>query len=938
MMMERVMSRSVRLMFSGSVAAAGLLAVPAMAQTAEAPAAAQIQRVEITGSSIKRATAETASPVQVITSEDLMKSGKGTVSEYLQTLTADGAGSLPTGFGNGFAAGSTAISLRGLGATSTLVLLNGRRMAPFARADDGQKSFTDISTIPMQIVERIEILKDGASSTYGADAIAGVVNIILRKDFEGLQMKADTGFSRYSDAKQNKASVTWGKGNLDEDKFNVVFNAEYFQADNLKNSDRKDRGYIGKADLRGYGYATNTQFAGGYITGNNDANASPAGSIRNPLTNDYVSLPGCSTLSATTNQTGANGGCLWHHDQFRDMQPEIESINLYTRGTWQISDNTQAYAELGYSKRDTSFMMIPPTITPTVAFPTSAANPQGFINYGALPLMAASHPQNPYGAAARLRYVAFDVGPSTRSADNSFKRAVIGVKGSAMGWDYDTGYTHSESALDLNYSNMLNMTVLRAALGNPASQYFPYYIGDQAYRNPASLYAALRVNAGSHSTTKLDVVDFKASRELFDLPGGKMGLAVGGEYRKEQLSNPSLSGSQDGSINSNYVAAFGDSKVKALFAEILAPVVKTVELSAAIRYDKYDRFSSSTPKAGIKWTPVKSFALRGTYTEGFRAPGAAESNALSQSTGSAPVRDPVRCPGGVPAPGTSAKASDCEQITIAAVKVGDPNLKPEESKGKTLGLVWDPFEGTSLSLDAWKIKRTNEINALPYNLAAALPTAVRNDNNLTTTAGVVIPNTGTLVLTQAPYRNSSFTEVSGVDLDIKQRLRLGAYGRAVLGLNMTHVASWVRNESATVRYQYAGTHGNCDTSNCAGTPKNKINLNASWDLGDLNVTGNVNYRSKMDNTASAGATCASKLVGGANGPNAACEIASFTTLDLSTRYNISKQLTLFASMNNVLDKMAPLDPYTYGGMSYNPMDASGAIGRYMKLGASYKFF
>lgn len=935
MMMERVLSRSVRLMFSGSVAAASLLAVPAMAQNSQEQAAAPVQRVEITGSSIKRASAETASPVQIITRDDLMKSGKGTVAEYLQTLTADGAGSLPTGFGNGFAAGSTAISLRGLGATSTLVLLNGRRMAPFARADDGQKSFTDISTIPMQIVERIEVLKDGASSTYGADAIAGVVNIILRKDFTGLQLKADTGFSRYSDGKQNKAAVTWGKGNLDEDKFNVVVNAEYFQSDSLKNSDRKDRAYIGKADLRGYGYATNTQFAGGYINGNNDANASPAGSIRNPLTNDYVSLPGCANLSATTDQTGAKGGCLWHHDQFRDMQPEIESANFYTRGTWQVNDDTQAYAELGYSKRDTAFMMIPPTVTPTVAFPTSAANPQGFINYSALPLMAASHPQNIYGQATRLRYVAFDVGPSTRSANNKFKRAVVGVKGSAMGWDYDAGYTHSESALDLNYSNMLNMNVLRAALGNPASQYFPYYIGDQASRNPASLYAALRVNAGSHSTTKLDIVDFKASRELFSLPGGKMGLAIGGEYRKEQLRNPSLSGSEDGSINSSYVAAFGDSKVKAVFAEILAPVVKTVELSAALRYDKYDRFSSSTPKAGIKWTPVKSFALRGTYTEGFRAPGAAESSTTSQSTGSAPVRDPVRCPGGVPAAG--AQASDCEQLTIAAVKVGNPNLKPEESKGKTLGLVWDPLEGTSLALDAWKIKRTNEINSLPYPQAAALPTAVRNDNNLVVN-GVAIPNTGTLVLTQAPYRNSSFTEVSGVDLDVKQRLRLGQYGRAVIGLNWTHVASWVRSESETVRYQYAGTHGNCDTSNCAGTPKNKINLNASWDLNDLNVTGNVNFRSKMDNTASAGATCATKFVNGGNGPNSQCEIASFTTLDLSTRYNVNKQLTLFASMNNVFDKIAPMDPYTYGGMSYNPMDASGAIGRYMKLGASYKFF
>ena len=931
MMMETVMSRSVRLIFSGSVAAASLMSVQAMAQTTDAP----VQRVEITGSSIKRATAETASPIQVISRDDLMKSGKGTVSEYLQTLTADGAGSLPTGFGNGFAAGSTAISLRGLGATSTLVLLNGRRMAPFARADDGQKSFTDLSTVPMQIVERIEILKDGASSTYGADAIAGVVNIILRKDFQGLEIKGDTGWSRYDDAKANKASMTYGKGSLDDDKYNFVFNAEYSQSDSLKNSDRKDRDHIGKSDLRPYGYAVDTQYAAGYIAGNNTASASPTGSIRNPANNNYVSLPGCATLSATKDQTGAGGGCLWHQDQFRDMQPQIESVNLYSRGTWQVNENTQAYAEAGYSKRNTSFTLTPPSITPTVAFPPNATNPLGFVNYGAIALLSAAHPQNPYGAAARVRYSAFDIGPSTRHADNEFTRAVIGVKGSAMGWDYDTGYTHSESTLDLEYTNMLNMPVLRAALGNPASQYFPYYIGDQAFRNPASLYAALRVNAKSKSTTKLDIVDFKASRELFALPGGNMGLAVGGEYRKEQLSNPSLDGSQDGTINSSYVAAFGDTKVKAVYAEILAPVIKTVELSAAIRYDKYDNFSSSTPKAGIKWTPVKSFALRGTYTEGFRAPGPAEGNSTSQSTGSAPVRDPVRCPGGVPAAG-GATSTDCS-LTVAAVKVGDPNLKPEESKGKTLGLVWDPLDGTSVALDGWTIKRSNEINSLPYDQAAALPTAVRNDNNLVVN-GVAVPNTGTLVLTQAPYRNSSYTKVSGVDLDIKQRLRLGEYGRAVIGLNWTHVASWERAESATKTYQYAGTHGNCDTSNCAGTPKNKVNLMASWDLGSLNVTGNVNYRDKMRNTADASSLCANTFVGGANAPNAKCEIASFTTLDMSARYAVNKQLTFFASINNVLDKVAPLDPQTYGGMSFNPMDASGAIGRYMKLGASYKFF
>jgi iron complex outermembrane receptor protein len=931
MMMETVLSRSVRLMFSGSMVAAGLLAVPAMAQDANA----NIQRVEITGSSIKRATAETASPIQVIGREELLKSGKGTVAEYLQTLTVDGAGSLPTGFGNGFAAGSTAISLRGLGATSTLVLLNGRRMAPFARADDGQKSFTDLSTVPMQIVERIEILKDGASSTYGADAIAGVVNIILRKDFEGLQVKGDTGFSRYDDAKQNKASITYGKGNLDTDRYNVVVNYEYFKNDRLKNSDRADRGHIGHGDLRPYGFGAGTQFGSGIILGNNSVlGSSPAGLIRDPVSLNYTALPGCSTLSKTTNQTGANGGCLWYADQFRDMQPEIESNNVYARGTWQVSDDMQAYAEAGYSKRDTAFTLVPPSVTPTVAFPPTAAVPQGFINYGSQSIMSASHPQNPYGVPVRIRYAAFDVGPSTRQANNEFTRFVVGVKGTFMGWDYDTGLTHSESKLHLDYSNMLNMKVVAAALGDPTSKFFPYYIGAQANKNPASLYAAMVTNATSDSSTKLDVIDFKASRELFALPGGNAGLAVGAEHRREKLNNPSLKGSEDGSINSSYVAAFGDTKVSAIYAEILAPVIKNVEVSAAVRYDKYDNFNSTTPKAGIKWTPLKTFALRGTYTEGFRAPGAAENSASSQSTGSAPVSDPIRCPGGKPAAG-GATQTDCS-ITVAAVKVGDPNLRPETSKGYTVGMVWDPLNDTSLSVDGWKIKRSDEINPLSYNEAAALPTAIRLDNNLVVN-GVAVPNTGTLILTQAPYRNSSFTEISGVDVDIKQRLRFGAWGKGTLGLTWTHTASWKRHESATVEYQFAGTHGNCDTSNCAGTPKNKINLNGTWDIGNWNFNGIVNYRDKMKNISFEGATCASLLANGQPGTTD-CEIPSFTTLDLSARYNWSKQLTMFASVNNVTDKIAPLDPLTYGGMSYNPMDASGAIGRYFKVGLQYKFF
>lgn len=690
--------------------AAIALAQPAMAQ--DSTPTGPVQRVEITGSSIKRASAETASPVQVVTAADLAKSGKGTVAEYLQTLTADGAGSLPTGFGNGFAAGSTAISLRGLGATSTLVLLNGRRMAPFARADDGQKSFTDLSTVPMEAVERIEILKDGASSTYGADAIAGVVNIILKKNYQGLTAKVELGTSRYRDGETGKTSITFGKGDLDNDGYNMLFNAELYQNNELLNKDRSDRAWIGHGDLRPYGYPLATQFAAGDIR-SGVAGATPTGAIRNPLTLNYEYLPGCSQFSTSVQPVPANG-CVWHQDQFRSMQPQINGGNLYGRFTKIINSDLQVYAEAGYSKRDTAFTLVPPSITPTIAFPPNAAFPTGVKNFGSgagtTIVLAANHPQNPYGVPVRVRYAAFDVGPSTRSADNSFGRLVLGVKGNKFGWDFDAGYVHSQSTLGLNYSNMLNMKVVQDALGNSASPYFPYYLGTQAGKNPASLYAAMVTDATSRSTTKLDIVDFKASREMFQLPGGAMGVAVGAEHRREKLDNPSLSGTIDGSINSSYVAAKGKTNVSAVFVEVIAPVIKTVELSAAARYDKYANFSATTPKLGAKWTPVRTFALRGTYSEGFRAPGPAESGIESQSTGTATARDPIRCPGGTPAPG--ANSNDCS-ASIAAVKVGNPDLSPEKSKGATLGMVWDPLNNLSMSLDAWKIKRSNEINPLP---------------------------------------------------------------------------------------------------------------------------------------------------------------------------------------------------------------------------------
>ena len=306
------------------------VAVSVIATAAHGQQAQRVEKIEVTGSNIKRVDAETAQPIIIISRDDIEQSGKATVAEYLQTLTVDGQGSLPTSFGNGFAGGSTAISIRGLGANATLVLLNGRRLAPYGRPDDFQKQLTDLSTIPLEAIDRIEVLKDGASAIYGSDALAGVVNIILRKDFTGVIGKASAGTSRYSDGNKYKGSITAGAGDLARDRFNFFVNLEASKSDEIHFRDR-DRKWIGEGDVRPWGYdILGNQWIRGTISGNNSATQSRVGNVRNPATNAYVALPGCAQFNPITPPIdGDLGGCSFDRGQYRSFQPKAQGANLF---------------------------------------------------------------------------------------------------------------------------------------------------------------------------------------------------------------------------------------------------------------------------------------------------------------------------------------------------------------------------------------------------------------------------------------------------------------------------------------------------------------------------------------------------------------------------------------------------------------------------------
>lgn len=386
------------------------------------------------------------------------------------------------------------------------------------------------------------------------------------------------------------------------------------------------------------------------------------------------------------------------------------------------------------------------------------------------------------------------------------------------------------------------------------------------------------------------------------------------------------SGTERGNIiGLGYSAYSGGRNVFAIYGEGLAPLPFNIEASAAFRYDHFtDVGSSYTPKAGLKWTPVREFAVRGTFARGFRAPSPAE-NGVGGLAAYSTAADPVRCALGVP--GT------CSPASIALITSPNPALSPERSRSYTFGVIWDPIPRASISVDYWKIKRKNEINQQQIDQAIAAGNVARDPTNVSGIAGD--PGPITAVLTR--YVNSAQTKVRGLDIDARYNYRLpDNWGTASVDLKYTRIFEWLRTEQDGSTFEFAGTHGNCDVTNCTGTPDNRANLRFGYDRGDWRVSLNVNYRGVLDNVLYRGDACASTFANGSPAPRD-CELASFTTFDLVGRWKPSARWEISASVQNLFDKVAPLDPLTYGAQAYNPLDYEGARGRFLTLGARYTF-
>lgn len=910
MFKEVPIARVLRAAFGTGVAAGiAIAAFPAAAQTTTDTADIQRgERVEVTGSSIKRIDAETALPVQVITKDEIDRSGAATVSELLQrvsAVTSSGNITASTGFGATTGGVSTA-SLRGLGGPRTLVLLNGRRISTYGSVPgSGGDTAVDVNSIPISALERVEVLKDGASAIYGSDAIAGVINFILRTDYQGAEATAYYGATQQGGGVIKRGSALVGFGDITKDRFNVSIQAGYQNEQPLFGRQRQ---FSSSSINVGAGQDTTS----GNSDPGNIANANTGGGIRNP------DFPNCAP-SVVSPLLSNNRNCRYDPAPYVGLVPKSERSNVFLAGRFAINADNELYAEAGSSLNKQRFVLQPVPISDQFAIP---ANDPVSAQFGgaATILVTPTSPYYPAAATAAAGVPGVPVLVRYRSdltglrdiTDRALNnRGVLGAKGTAATWDYDVSglYTQSKVKESTNGGYPLYSKILPLYNSGQVNFFGP---------NTAAIQqAALAADFNGQvydSNTSLSAIQAKVSRDVFKLPAGNISTAFGVEGRRETYSVDSAIQAQQGDISGyggNFLPVSADRKVYAAYAETVVPIIRGLEADAAVRYDHYSGVGGTTnPKVSLRYQPVKEVLLRAAYGKGFRAPSLTDLFAPNtQSVTVNGLSDPVRCP-------VTGSSLDC-QTQFTTVLGGNVNLKPEKSESVTAGIVFEPNADISIGLDAFKINLTNSIVLGGIGADVILDNLDRYAQLVTRDA------TGHITSISQTNLNIGNVRLSGVDVDLKYRFYNGPYGKFTARLYGTYYQKY-------------------DAQNIDGSYTNQLDIGSgvaqgviprwrhiatlAYDNGPWGATFVQNWQKSYHDTTS-NVTGADRIVG------------AYETFDVQGTYTGLKHFKFTLGIKNIMDRDPP---YTnVGGQAQFPTGFDGSYadprGRFYYGALTYSF-
>ena len=907
MLKEKILTRSVRMICASGVAVGlGFAAQPALSQEA-------VQRVEITGSAIKRIDAETSVPVTVLKMDDLRKQGITSVEQILASVSAmqiQTGSSQVIGSGTG---GASFADMRGLGQNKTLVLLNGRRIAN--NSIDG--SAPDMNMIPFAAIERVEVLRDGASALYGTDAISGVINFITRNDFTGGTLTINAERPAKKGGRERSVNIGGGFGDLEKNGFNI------FGFIDLQKQDR-----IGGLD-RDF----NKRYPGGLSSNPFPANYYQDAAVGNPA------APACNSNPNITPNVSDTGACKEATATFVNYTPKSERSSAFLKGTLKLNENHQLGLEYFYTKSIIDGQIAPVPyggLYMNRLKPDGSPNPFYPGNPGAIASTVVFDPAFDDGSVGNVPgvnvkpgfiYINWrDLFHGNRNDinTNTQQRFVVSMDGVLAGWDYRAGVAYNQNKVQVSLKGYSDGDAVQAGMLDGVLNPF----GDQTAAGTALLKAAALSGSQQIAKTTAMTVDAHASKELSDWfnAGHKAAVAVGASFGREKLHQAG----DDLSFNTRAVASTGfdpatlnegKRNISALYTEFNVPVLKSLDITAAVRYDRYSDFGSTTnPKIGFRFQPNKEILLRGSVSTGFRAPSLYDLHSAQSYTNTTSVSDPVNCPGGNVIPGKSAP-QNCD-TQFMGLTGGNMSLNPEKSKSSTIGLVFEPAKDLSFGIDLWAVTIKDSIGSVPdtsiFSDAVTFgPFFHRNANGNLSTTGSACPGAlcGYVDLRQ---QNLGGTKTNGVDLSGNYRLST-SMGKYVFGVQSTYVNKY--------EYQdYANGPWNQNVGIFVGTGpifKWTNNLNLNWTMGEF--------------SAGLAGHLKSGYVDQVKAAHPGHLVDSYATYDAFGSWAPIKAVSIVLGVHNMFDKAPPLSYQTVVFQSGYDARFASPVGRSIYLRGTYNF-
>lgn len=875
--------------------------ISAQAQTQEPAAATTPPAVVITGSRIPRAGTEGPSAVTVITGDDITKQGYRNVFDALTNQTQNSGFVQGADYGNTFTPSANAISLRGLGPNHTLVLLNGRRMADFPIAYEGTVNFTNLANIPSSVVERIEILSGGASAVYGSDAVAGVVNIILKKQADGYDINLKAGGTSRGGAGDQRLQFTGGKS---FDKLNTLFSVELLERDPLWSADRD---FMASKD----GVAPTS------VLGR-----------KNVSTGKYVDLGDtCSSLGdlfgGSTVKYTAKAGSYCASPKvgptYWTTQTKNSSQNVFGSANYELSPTTTLFAEALFGQNRSTQNTRGPSWT------SRSLTDSYFWNQNTSAYEAWSRYISPEEIGGVERY--------NRYWDDQASSLSFGARGLIPGtsWNYEAGYTASL------YKSQDHRP---RALANIDS----FFLGQQlgVDKNGVAIYApdparltrrltpqefdTITDNSVSNDKSWTNTLSLTANGDAFTLPAGPVKVAAVAELGKQGFSN-----APDGRINQGYFNAVTGADVTAGTRERYAvgvetniPVIQSINATLAGRYDRYSFAGRNDGKftynGGVEWRPVSQLLVRGNYATSFRAP---DMNYIYKARGTgyySSTTDYYRC----------AKAgqpvADCDFANYSPgadyVQTGSKDLRSERGRSRGFGVVWSPSADFDVTLDYWNIKIGDLVTNLSADTLLRDEAACRIKGDLTsptcadTIARIVrypdnaLNKPGEIKQILVNPINAATTNVDGIDVSAKYVLRTAAYGNVITKANYSKTL----NKHSR---QFAGDTLNDDLTDLTNYDwRDKLNASVTWNVAQWSSTLFLQRYGKT--------------------PNAAGDayLTPTTLVNASVVYRLNERTTLSVAVNNLFNKVKT---DASAGWPYYPVGNYSPTGRQGWVELNYHF-